>query len=175
MPDDERQNDKQQKMCLYAREASRRSPCLVCDVSVGRTGCLIYPVALTPAHDHKVPSRWKLYRTERMDSDKLLWADSVIGVFSEQSCPAPFFQSLQGHNTAFPTVQRLRPPLFSLFSEAQLMCCGSRCFPDNCGSDQGHWRLMATFLTLYKGSVFIRAWKRRGVCKLVRVQEYEAE
>lgn len=35
------------------------------------------------AHDHKVPSRRKLYQSERMDSDKLLWVDSVIGVSSE--------------------------------------------------------------------------------------------
>lgn len=39
----------------------------------------------TPVHDHKVPFafKWKLYQSERKDSDKLLWVDSVTGVSSE--------------------------------------------------------------------------------------------
>lgn len=56
-----------------------------------------------PVHDHKVPSRWQLYQSERMDRDKLLWVDGVIGFSSEQHCPTPVFQSLQGNNAALPT------------------------------------------------------------------------
>lgn len=54
-------------------------------------------------HDQKVPSRWQLYQPEKMDSDKLLWIDSVIGFSYEQYCPTPVFQSLQGNSAALPT------------------------------------------------------------------------
>lgn len=49
----------------------------------GRKDRVSYLSSRSAAHDHKVPSRWKLYQSERMDSDKLLWVDSVIGVSSE--------------------------------------------------------------------------------------------
>lgn len=48
-----------------------------------RKDWMSYLSSRSPAHDHKVPSRWKLYQSERMDSDKLLWVDSVIVVSSE--------------------------------------------------------------------------------------------
>lgn len=68
-----------------------------------RKDWMSYLSSRAPVHDDKVPSRWQLYQSERMDSDKLLWVDSVIGFSSEQYGLTPIFQSLQGNNAALLT------------------------------------------------------------------------
>lgn len=70
------------RRCSSTRGSLVQKP-LVGVQDFGRKDWMSYLSSRSPAHDHKVPSRWKLYQSERMDSDKLLWVDTVIGVSSE--------------------------------------------------------------------------------------------